>query len=244
MTRRAKNPTLRSFDMSRLAPEHRRRLIRGLERFANAGDTLEAYKALSKAWTAFWPSRIQTGPSGESQVLDWQDECHGIFLVYRDALRSVWSNDPRVLKEEPLMLLLGLDNALTRVERGAILTGTLAPLNDAWRQLAAHYPNAYQASYPFVCAIWATGDFDYSPLNDFQLAAYMLFRESWRAKVCLRCSQYFVAGKPAQLYCSSACSNAAHRDQALNYWRAEGAARRSARRNKPQAKDRVERTNR
>jgi len=135
------------------------------------------------------------------------------------------------------MLLLGLDNALTRVEHGAILTGALAPLNEAWHQLTTRHPGAYEARYPFVGAVWATGDFDYSPLNDFQLAMYMLFRESWRAKVCPRCSQYFVADKPAQMYCSSACANAAHRAQALNYWRAEGAAKRAASR-KAKAKSR------
>jgi hypothetical protein len=198
-----------------------------LERFANTSDTLEQYRALGKAWGSFWPSKLQTD---DAQVLNWLDECHGIFLVYRDALRRVWPADPRVLKEDSLSFLLCLDNALGRVERGEIITGDLSRLNGAWQELIARYPGAYQLSYPFVGPIWGSGDFFYSPLNDFQIAVYLLFRESWRAKVCLRCSQYFVAQKPAQLYCSSACSNAAHQAQALNYWRAKGAAARAAER--------------
>jgi hypothetical protein len=73
-----------------------------------------------------------------------------------------------------------------------------------------------------ILADWKTGSFRYMPANDFQRAAYILFREGWRAKVCEHCSRRFIAGKPVQRYCSTSCSGETKRRRHLDWWNKHG----------------------
>src|SRR5262249_16058046 len=76
---------------------------------------------------------------------------------------------------------------------------------------------------------WRTGTFRYEPATEFQAAVHMLFRQSWRAKVCPRCGRHFIGDKPAQSYCSSACYGSVKRDRDLQHWRTVGDLRRRER---------------
>jgi hypothetical protein len=217
---RPKRATVVSCEPSDLAPEERQRLYYGLERFVNAGDGPEEYKALSKAWSSFWPLDLQDGPGDE---LAWTGACHRLFLVYRDTLRRVWISDPDALRGGALNFLLGLT--------GWEIT---LPSPQGWQLREARdrieetYARATVVSHTVVYPHWKSGVFTYSPHDDFQRALYVLFRESWRAKVCARCSTYFVAQKPAQLYCGIECSNASHKKAALKWWKEKGVVRRAA----------------
>jgi hypothetical protein len=76
---------------------------------------------------------------------------------------------------------------------------------------------------------WTSGRVEYASRTDFQRSVWLLFGESWRAKVCPRCSTYFLAQKSAQLYCSVSCSSATHRASSLNWWKQKGSQKRAAR---------------
>jgi hypothetical protein len=207
------------------------RLFKGLERFVNTGDSLEEYKALSKAWPDFWPLSLT---DENTLSFEWEDICQPLFLAFRDTLRRVWLSDPFATQDSSVGFLLGIEGDFGSVIRGVIVT--LPALNDIWRDFRAVYPTARVDFRAKVWPDWISGDFSYVAVSGFQCAMYWLFRESWRAKMCRRCSTYFIAQKPAQLYCSSECSNASHRAAALKWWNARGAARRTAQRRRKKGK--------
>lgn len=90
------------------------------------------------------------------------------------------------------------------------------------------------AVYPkVIVASWELGEFSYFPLTDFQRAFYLLFREKWRARICSQCERYFIADKPRQRYCSTACHGMAKRTHGLRWWKTKGDARRRERMRKP-----------
>lgn len=259
--RRSQRATLISFDVNGLAASQRERLFRGLERFVNTGDSLEEYKALGKGWPGFWPLDLQGGTARLQQTgslsLAWDDACHALFLVYRDTLRRVWISDPLALKTGAVNFLLGAWNEFRELARGAMVplrgggkawSGEVRVfprgLNEAWERVKFDYPGAFQASCAVVYADWKSGGFSYSPHYDFQRALYLLFRESWRARTCAKCSTYFVAQRPAQLYCSTACSGGVKRERTLKWWRDKGAKRRAAQAKIGRQRDGVNRSGR
>jgi hypothetical protein len=65
--------------------------------------------------------------------------------------------------------------------------------------------------------------------TDFQDAIYCLMKDSWRAKVCPNCRKYFVAGKNAQVYCTTECYGQVKNKRSLDYYRKEGKAKRATR---------------
>lgn len=67
--------------------------------------------------------------------------------------------------------------------------------------------------------VWRTGRFEYVPRVVFQQILYDLWKESWRARRCPRCGSYFVADRPARLYCSSDCGNTERALRNADYWR-------------------------
>src|SRR5215469_6544253 len=166
-----------------LAPQERLRLYRGLERFVNAGDSPEEYRSFAKGWASFWPLDLQDGTTN----LEWTDACHLLFRAYRDALRRVWISDPVALQGGVLSFLLGLS------DMRICLPGELGLAHRrALDRIEIVHPGGTEISRPVTYPHWKSGNFTYSPTNDFQRAMYLLFRESWRAKVCAKCSTYFV----------------------------------------------------
>lgn len=208
-------------------PREKQRLLKGLERFANTGESLEEYQALRRAWPGFWPIHL----FGEGRDLAWTVECHRLFLFYRDALREVWKLGPRA-RLGYLPFLLGMMWS-TFSDKPPV--GVDSRLHSIWAELKQKHPTLEALQLLVVRPIWARGSFIYcptstAPRNEFQIALFVLFRESWRAKVCPGCSTFLVAEKSAQLYCSPECSNAAHRASLLKWWRAVGASKRARRR--------------
>ena len=217
-----KNTTIHVLGVSQLA-EERERLFAGLEKFVNLGDGCEYYRKLGKQCPTFWPIGIQ---DGEGHFLDWAPECHKIGLVYRNYLRRLWESKPR---DETLPVLLGISHEILQaaVKGTPVIENTA--FQDAWRQLKDKYPRASIPVMPSVYPHWELGDFAYAPQNDFQKAIYLLFRESWRARTCNHCSAYFIANKPAQLYCSTRCSGEVKKGHSRDWWKRQGAAKRRKR---------------
>ena len=189
-------------------------------------------------------------PPSEIWVKDisWDPACFGLALTYRDCLRDLWAAPSKDEKEESLQVLLGIDSemqeSMNKSTEGEQVTDVLNMYgvtddgrnNLGWRDLSLSwllvlkaYPKAQPWGFPSVWPLWGTGDFAFEPDNDFQRAVYLLFRESWRAKICARCNGYFIAQKPPQLYCSSRCYGEAKRKRDLSWWRREGSKKRKAR---------------
>jgi hypothetical protein len=183
------------------------RLWKGLERFVNCGDSEEERKALQRAFPDLCVFPI------------YLPEACELFLYYRDALRRVWKGDrPDSRLFQDVVFLLGLDG------------------------FAGRYPsqfvsaeNTFRSKTPAVAYFhrgarlrpeWESGDFLYGSVNNFQRAFYLLFRESWRARVCPQCATYFVGEKPRQKFCSLSCSNRSRRASNLNWYHRVGVGRR------------------
>ena len=69
---------------------------------------------------------------------------------------------------------------------------------------------------------WSEGTIRYEGGCDFQRALYLLFRESWRARICAGCEEAFIAKRPKQKYHSTDCSEAAIRSAKLKSWNKHG----------------------
>jgi hypothetical protein len=204
----------------------------GLERFVNTGDSKENYQALAEAFPSFWPLPLQDGKGND---LCWCPEAHQLFLYYRNLLRGFWTRDTRALRDGTgTSLLFGIidHSHIENLVSGETLSGTafdnaLAPLRGGHPrlQLPGMFPSPLARFWPE----WTAGRVDYVSHLDFQRAVWLLFCESWRPKVCPKCSTYFLAQKPAQLYCSLSCSSAVHRAASLNWWKQTGAEKRAVR---------------
>lgn len=183
-----------------------KRLWNGLERFVNTGDSLEDYGVLRKAWPTFWPVAIET----RGRSFAWSDEAHPLFIFYRNVLRGLWARDPATSTNGTYVnLLFGIHKPPASL-------------------LKKCFPNSTPAvAITSFSPEWGAGVVRYVPCNDFQLAIWELFRQSWRGKVCAACQRYFVAEKPAQTYCDTSCSNRVHRSSSLKWWREKGARRRA-----------------
>jgi hypothetical protein len=206
-------------------------LIKGLERFVNADDSLDDYQALAKAFPSFWPLPLE---DGHGHDISWVHDAHCLFLFYRNLLRRFWTRDPLALKDGfNTRLLFG---TLERDKVHNIFAGkehVSFALEEALAPLTNTYPGLCVPSGPQPFALfwpdWSTGDVAYISQIDFQRAIWLFFRESWRAKVCPKCSTYFFVQKSAQLYCSLSCSNSAHQASSLRWWKEKGSRRRAAR---------------
>lgn len=91
-----------------------------------------------------------------------------------------------------------------------------------------------QASIPSIAPIdfaldWTTGRIRYRGMCDFQRALYLLYRESWRARVCERCDACFIAKREGQRYCSTDCSEEMQLEVKRKWWAEHGKAWRAKR---------------
>jgi len=221
-------PTIPVFTPSELASTNEKaRLFAALEKFVNLGDTIEIYGRFLAQWPMFLPASIKyivSEDNPEALFVDWATPaCHRIALVYRNVLRRLWVKDQQALDSGLGSFLLGFDNAL-----GTDLNPAIPGLDEAWREFKTSY-RWWQIERPDLYVHWRLGAFLYNPITDFQRAVYILFRESWRAKVCPCCSRFLVAQKPAQTYCSNRCYGVAKQSRGLDWWRQHGEGWRRAR---------------
>jgi hypothetical protein len=205
-------------------------LIMALERFANTSDSPESYLSLANAFPSFWPLPLEDDRGND---ISWSPEGHQLFLFYRNLLRGFWTRNPEMLGVPiATSLLFGI---MGNSEMQELISGkqlSSMALDKALSPLRFKYPGLRLPARPSIAVFWpdwATGSIEYASHLDFQRAAWLLFKESWRPKVCARCPTFFFAQKPAQLYCSLKCSRDVHRSSSLNWWRKKGSQKRAVR---------------
>jgi hypothetical protein len=245
--RNLNSASIHVFEPNELAREERERLLCALETFVNLGNSLEDYLAFGKQNPEFFPfeildkSQLSESPlappamqrtaltvEGEkriwTKVIAWEPACHKLARFYRDALQSAcWPTVPNpgdAFTGDTFLILLGIDPP-----------AGIGDWIEAFEEIQAAYPAAEAMAPQFsrLQADWKTGTFEYTPDNDFQRAVYILFREGWRAKTCVRCYRRFIADKPVQSYCSTKCSGEAKRQRNLDWWNKNGKKRRKRR---------------
>jgi hypothetical protein len=85
---------------------------------------------------------------------------------------------------------------------------------------------------PLLVIDWEHSTWNYEPMNNFQRAAYALFRNSWRARNCRECARFFIASKQPQTFCGVQCYIIARRRRDLELWKTRGSSLRQKRRQK------------
>jgi hypothetical protein len=169
--------------------------------------------------------------------LDWHPVCHKLFLFYRDTLRGIWTGKTEMEGSvvDSGTFLLGLsnlgENSLAQAKEGdpvgLVMSMTPFPLYNAWEEILSRFKTVATRGGIQIKVLWNYGDFAFVPENDFQRAIYILFRQSWRARICPRCQMYFVARRPKQTFCGTACSAGSRLSSKLKWWKRVGAKRRS-----------------
>ena len=170
--------------------------------------------------------------------LNWHRLCHPLFSFYRNTLRDLWSGKEEATwfgggNEEFLLGLSDLnDETRKEVKQGSVglLANLLLPfkLYETWQGILSQFPTAFPEGRHVLGMLWSRGDFYLVPRNDFQRAFYLLFRQSWRARVCPRCKMFFVARRPKQTFCGTVCSAGSRLASKLKWWRKKGAPKRTA----------------
>lgn len=203
------------------------RLIQGLQEFANLGDSVEDFQHFSKAWPDFFPVVMRSKDA--ALTLTWCENSRPLVLAVRDTLRAVWRGG----SELDLALLLGFgrdaDRLLKERQPPVALDRMLGVPTVALYEAMKQIPTEYIAELPRAIANWEKGKFQYEPVNNFQRAVELLWRQSWRAKRCSRCLKYFVADKPATRYCSPKCYGEEKKERGQTWWNEHGEAWRAER---------------
>ena len=181
--------------------------------------------------------------------LAWHPVCQQLFVVYRDMLRIIWAKQRKPDSEHYSGFLLGADASNERVvleirdeaspklysqDQKYLAIDTLSwPLHSnpmlvaAWKFILSRSPGAAPSSAVRVQARWPQGDFYMVPQNDFQRAFYLLFGQSWRARICRRCKNFFIARRPKQGFCGTVCSGGSRLASKRKWWNSVGTKRRS-----------------
>jgi hypothetical protein len=175
----------------------------------------------------------------EAESLNWHQACHKLFLFYRDSLRAVWSKEdagkwPRGSREEFLLGLTQFNQEASQTcndwKMGDLPYIRLLELFDAWKDILDQFPNAQVEGQVQIRMLWKLRDFVLLPVNDFQKAFYILFRQNWRARLCRRCKGFFIARKPKQIFCGTDCSAGNRLASKRKWWNRVGVKRRAKKR--------------
>jgi hypothetical protein len=149
-----------------------------------------------KAWSQFkrrWPKFF---PKAEYDLAE-QDAPHSV-RDYPRLLNQIWLGN-----SESLLPLLG-------IKAEPQIPGEPSQASDVHIIPAQFF------------ADWDEGVLHYRGMCQFQRALYLLFRDSWRARVCEKCGTRFIARRVAQKYCTTDCSDAVQRDLKRRWWAEHG----------------------
>ena len=173
----------------------RRKLFLALQDFANVRPSQQGWANFRKQWPVFFPAEEYEKVKNNTtpNIADYPQWVDGL-----------WEG----AEPEPILsILLGLKPPpdLTYVEFH----------EDAYGHQIASMPSDWWLD-------WAKGVLVYESTCDFQRALYLLYRESWRARICNKCSAKFIAKRAAQKYCSTDCSEAVQQMLKLKWWTEHG----------------------
>ena len=241
MSHQSPQPTVLKVDLNRQAREKWMQDFEALAAYANLGDTPDSWQKFRLGWPNFFsastservlPNSINLAESHYASAQDWDRFCSENaaklpadyrsqnippLLYYRDLLRAVWTqNDPR---GAALCALLGFEDQASQSGVGDVLpvkvrnTGPSSLVTDPIANILPPGkpvvdPSTYTIRWEFGC--------------QFQRALYTLMESLWLAKACPQCGKYFIAGKPAQKFCSSPCFGAKKNSASLDYYHRHG----------------------
>jgi len=168
------------------------KLFEALEYFANIGSNEKRWAQFRKRWPEFFPKEEYDRAAAGSKRS---------ILGYPHWLDQIWFGGET---EPHLKIMLGIDDA---PEDGTLEDAWVADLST----IRAHFH-----------VDWDVGAFRYRGACDFQRALYLLFRESWRARICEKCAIKFIARRVAQKYCSTDCSESIQRELKRKWWAEHG----------------------
>lgn len=170
----------------------KRKLFEALQEFANIRSDKGGWAHFRKRWPQFFP---------ESEYDKATDGSKRSVLGYPYWLDQVWLGGET---EPHLSIMLGIEYA---PDEGTPEDSWVADLSTIAAQFYVD---------------WDGGIFRYQGACDFQRALYLLFRESWRARVCEKCETKFIARRVAQKYCSTECSGNMQRELKRKWWAEHG----------------------
>jgi hypothetical protein len=188
----------------------KRKLFEALEEFANIRRDEEGWSHFRKRWPNFFPGEEY------DRLLEGSKPS---IADYPYCVDQLW-----VGTDSPVKIMLGIDTAQYSADE--------LPPEEMWIAGLASIPAEFDVD-------WDEGVFRYRGACDFQRALYLLFLESWKARVCEKCSTKFIARRVAQKYCSTECSQDMQRELKQKWWAEHGEAWRKQRRN-PQVKKKGE----
>ena len=171
------------------------KLFRALEELAAIRGDKESWAHFQKRWPDFFPEwEYERVANGETpSVAD-----------YPDWIEQIWVGG----EDQPYLgIMLGIQPT-PKLE-------DLDPEEAAAAYLSSMRPLLFQLD-------WTTNSIRYSGSCDFQRALYLLYRESWRARVCEVCEARFIAKRTAQKYCSTDCSESMQREVKKKWWAQHG----------------------
>jgi hypothetical protein len=179
-------------EVERDLQKDRRKLLAALEDFANIRPDRKAWSHFRRRWPKFFPA-------------------------------SEFDRAERGLAESVRDYPKWLDRIWRGYESGAPLLALLGLSVEAWKPVE-EIPRAAQIHRipAQFLADWDEGTFQYRGLCHFQRALFLLFRESWRARVCEKCGYKFVARRVAQRYCSRECSESMQKENKRKWWNEHG----------------------
>jgi hypothetical protein len=221
--------------------------LNALQAFVNMGVTPEDWKSFRRQYREFFPKNLSEWFYDFAEELDRKlphhpesDALKPPLLFYRDRLRRVWTRDDH--EGINLKLLLGLEQEVKdeHVLQAPFMPGEIVEKKRGKCTVGAYIPGQpidpdQQTTFaglppgkPIVNGV--TGEITWKFGCTFQQSVCELMRQRWRAMVCPECGKFFLADKPRQTYCSTACSGEKKRKQALDYYNRKGRADRIKRR--------------
>lgn len=206
--------------LERALRKDRSKLFRALGEFVIMGADADSWKHFRRRWPDFFPegeySNV-TGPmpdvrsstltvSFPDSGMRPEDGSSPSIQTYPDWLKQIWrggETDPY------LEIMLGVKST---------------PRPDEPCPEDLHQASIRSIPARGFALDWTTGRIRYQGACDFQRALSLLFRESWRARVCERCEACFIAKREGQRYCSTDCSEAMQREVKRKWWSEHGKA--------------------
>jgi hypothetical protein len=179
-------------ELERQLQRDKGRLFEALQEFANIRSDKGAWAHFRKRWPKFFPE-IEYDKATKSSKRS--------ILDYPYWLDQVWTGGET---EPHLRVMLGIEVAPD--------DGTP---EDSWVADLSTIPAQFYAD-------WDEGIFRYQGACDFQRALYLLFRESWRARICDNCRTKFIARRAAQRYCTTDCSESVLHELKRKWWADHG----------------------
>jgi hypothetical protein len=238
MIKRQSQSTVPASSSIRQARQNWMQDFEALAAFANLGDKPGSWREFHLGWPHFFSDTTEEVPQPNklaetlyNSARDWDRFCSEnsarlpadfrshtvpVLLWYRELLRAVWKrSDPRgaalcaLLGFQEQARLAGIENVVPvniRISGPSLSSDPIANILPPGKPMVD--PSTWTIRWQFGC--------------QFQRALYTLMESLWLAKICPECRKYFIAGKPAQKFCTSHCYGENKNRASLEFYHRHG----------------------